>query len=172
MPMMPPRHRPAGMLSREEAERRRKRLLDQRRPNAHDRGYDADWQRARAAYLAEHPMCCHPGCTEPASDVDHIESIRDRPDLRLEPSNFRSLCRSHHSARTARDQGFARGAGSAGPRGSLHPAWLRPSRVPLTIVCGPPASGKSGWVAARVRPKELVLDLDVLMARVSKLPLY
>jgi 5-methylcytosine-specific restriction protein A len=37
----------------------------------------------------------------PASDVDHIKPITERPDLRLDPSNFRSLCGPCHGKRTA-----------------------------------------------------------------------
>jgi hypothetical protein len=39
--------------------------------------------------------------------------------------------------------------------------------VPLTIVCGPPASGKSTLVRGRARPEDLVLDLDVIAAALS-----
>jgi 5-methylcytosine-specific restriction endonuclease McrA len=36
--------------------------------------------------------------------VDHIEPIEARPDLRLVDSNLRTLCNACHSARTAKDQ--------------------------------------------------------------------
>lgn len=108
MPTRSPLHRPAFMKPRGVAERERKRIIDQHRPSSSERGYDADWQRARAAYLAEHPWCSVWQCRSRATDVDHKLSVRDRPDLRLDPTNFRPFCRSHHSARTAKDQGFAR----------------------------------------------------------------
>lgn len=31
------------------------------------------------------------------SDMHHIFSIADRPDLRMQPSNWLSLCRRHHT---------------------------------------------------------------------------
>ncbi|WP_410000518.1 hypothetical protein [Mesorhizobium sp. SP-1A] len=37
--------------------------------------------------------------------------MRERPDLRLAESNLRSMCGPCHSARTARDQSQAWGAG-------------------------------------------------------------
>ncbi len=46
----------------------------------------------------------------------------------------------------------------------LFPCWLRPSALPLTIVCGPPASGKTSYVAAHAGPDDVVIDLDRLAA--------
>jgi 5-methylcytosine-specific restriction enzyme A len=43
--------------------------------------------------------------------VDHIYSIRERPELRLAEFNLRPYCKRHHSERTAREQGFARVGG-------------------------------------------------------------
>jgi 5-methylcytosine-specific restriction protein A len=48
------------------------------RPNAAQRGYDHKWQKARAAYLQEHPVCTdpygfHEGRPVAATVVDHIE---------------------------------------------------------------------------------------------------
>lgn len=66
------------------------------------RGYDKDWYRLRWSFLQEHPACCV--CGAKATHVDHIQSIRQAPHLRLEPSNLRSMCAPCHSRRTARDQ--------------------------------------------------------------------
>lgn len=108
MPTRPKMHRPHGAKPREVAERDRRAALDARRPSAEARGYDADWRRCRAAYLSVHPFCAAGGCSAPATDVDHILSIRQRPDLRLAWSNLRAMCHPCHSRRTATDQGFAR----------------------------------------------------------------
>jgi 5-methylcytosine-specific restriction protein A len=37
--------------------------------------------------------------------VDHIQSIKDRPDLRLEATNLQSLCWPCHNAKTNRSDG-------------------------------------------------------------------
>lgn len=166
---MPPRHRPPGWKSREDYERERKREFDKHRPNATQRGYDAAWRKVRAKHLREHPYCSHPGCPSLAVDVDHIKSILERPDLRLEPSNLRSFCHPHHSRRTALDQGFAR---SPFLRSSTKPDWLKPSRIPVVVVCGPPASGKTTFVRRRAQRRDLVLDLDGLRTELSGLPRY
>lgn len=125
MPWAPPKHCPAGhppysgarcpacaAARRQSSEQRAKAAAyDAGRGSAASRGYDADWRRCRKMFLAQHPICSHPGCGKPATDVDHIVSPKDRPDLRLSWSNLRPFCHSHHSARTARDQGFARRQG-------------------------------------------------------------
>jgi 5-methylcytosine-specific restriction protein A len=119
----------------------RQARVDASRPSAARRGYDADWRRFRAAFLGSHPQCSHPACCEPATEVDHIRSVRERPDLRLDPGNVRALCKPHHSARTARDQGFARGTAGRGgsdpwaPEGETEP---EPTRA---------LSGKRGFLA-------------------------
>jgi 5-methylcytosine-specific restriction enzyme A len=52
-----------------------KRTLDRQRPSAARRGYGPRWRRARAAYLARHPLCvpCEAaGRLVAATIVDHI----------------------------------------------------------------------------------------------------
>lgn len=91
-----------------------RKVYERNRGNATDRGYDAAWRRARAAYLAEHPLCCVCHAETPprltvATVVDHIVSIADAPHLRLDASNLRAMCVRHHNQRTGRDQGWGRG---------------------------------------------------------------
>jgi len=108
MPQRPSIHRPAGWApwaQRNAAHIREKRQRD-------NKTYDGTWRKLRAQFIAHNPGCCQPGCDKPATDVEHKISVRERPDLRLEWSNLRAFCHSHHSARTARDQGFAQ----SGPR--------------------------------------------------------
>ena len=69
------------------------------------RFYDlAVWKKARRVQLARSPLCvwCSAvGKTVVATDVDHIQPIK-QGGAALDPENFRSLCRSCHSAVTAR----------------------------------------------------------------------
>ena len=69
-----------------------------------ERGYGEDWMRLRAIVLAKEPLCRHhlanEGRAVPATVVDHILDIADRPDLRLEESNLQSLCRACHNRKT------------------------------------------------------------------------
>lgn len=79
-----------------------------------DRGYDREYFKARNRYIRDHKwceMCLRKGVWERARHVDHNHTIKDRPDLRLEPTNFVSLCESHHDLLTrAYDMGDIRGA--------------------------------------------------------------
>lgn len=85
--------------------RERRRTSDRRRPSARARGYDAEWQRTRADYLAANPWCeDETGCLEPATDVDHKDGQGPSGPRGHDWNNLRSLCHSHHSKRTARDQ--------------------------------------------------------------------
>ena len=93
---------------REQREHERRKAIDEQRPGSAARGYDAAWRKLRAVYLRQHPVCAMPRCGAMATDVDHVESIRDRPDLRLEWGNLKALCGPHHDRRTALDQGFAK----------------------------------------------------------------
>ena len=55
----------------------RRRDNDSRRGSARQRGYTSAWQKARAAYLAQHPLCVfceRDGRVTAATVVDHIEA--------------------------------------------------------------------------------------------------
>jgi 5-methylcytosine-specific restriction protein A len=110
--LKPPTYRRPGAPTNE---RERKAMLDRRRPNRTDRGYDAAWHQLRARFIRLNPMCCIIGCSRRAEEIDHVIPIRDRPELRLDWSNLRPLCRHHHSQHTARTTDFAR----RGPRDDL-----------------------------------------------------
>lgn len=75
------------------------RRIDARRPTAHQRGYGPAWQARRARYLADHPTCQHPGCAQPATDVDH--RTPQRPTGREPDHALEGLCHRHHSLKTA-----------------------------------------------------------------------
>ena len=81
---------------------KRKHKYDRYRENSNQRGYGYDWVKCRVAFLRNNPKCW---CGLTATEVDHVISVADRPDLRLDDSNLRSLCKKHHSRRTMRDQG-------------------------------------------------------------------
>lgn len=104
MPIRIPIARPKGWKPREAV----RQTYDQARGSARSRGYDAAWEKVRRAHLARHPCCCVPGCptAHDRLNVDHIVSVRDDPTRRLDPTNLRTLCQSHHSARTSRDHSW------------------------------------------------------------------
>jgi 5-methylcytosine-specific restriction protein A len=98
---------------------RGKRARDTRK-SAAERGYDWMWQRFRLRYLSDHPLCVD--CLNPdplstanafeppgsrvsaATDVHHIQKLRDRPELKYEESNLMALCSKCHDRRTAKGE--------------------------------------------------------------------
>jgi 5-methylcytosine-specific restriction enzyme A len=70
--------------------------------------YDRKWRREREEFFLKHPLCKHcleEGKVEPAVELDHI--IPHRGDLEIfnDPNNRQGLCKSHHSKKTARENG-------------------------------------------------------------------
>jgi 5-methylcytosine-specific restriction protein A len=105
MPIGPRNHQPsAGNVHRPATNPRGTRK---------QRGYGEPWQRLRAEHIAGSPLCVEclkEGLRVLATDVDHVTPFKGLDDpLRLDPRNLQSLCKSHHSAKTAReDGGFGR----------------------------------------------------------------
>jgi 5-methylcytosine-specific restriction endonuclease McrA len=68
------------------------------RPSASERGYDADWKHLRNSYIKAYPDCRR--CGERATVVDHVQSIREAPERRLDPANLMSLCTRCHNLKS------------------------------------------------------------------------
>ncbi len=81
--------------------------FDRTRESSSARGYDSKWYKFRSYYLNNHPLCVFCSAenklTE-ATEVDHIQSLKDRPELKYQEQNLRALCKSCHSKRTIKDQ--------------------------------------------------------------------
>ncbi len=76
------------------------------------RGYGYAWQKARAAFLLEHPlcvMCAANGRGSPATVVDHRVPHRGDMVIFWDKSNWQPLCRPHHDGhKKAQDAAAAR----------------------------------------------------------------
>lgn len=76
---------------------------DAQRGNASQRGYTAEWRKARIAWLAEHPLCavCETqGFVRFANVVDHITPHRGDEVLFWDQTNWQSLCKLCHDRKT------------------------------------------------------------------------
>jgi 5-methylcytosine-specific restriction endonuclease McrA len=64
------------------------------------------WRKLRRLKLKESPLCalCPPDFKKPATDVDHILPVKERPDLAWEWDNLQSLCHECHSMKTTRGE--------------------------------------------------------------------
>ncbi|MFP4539129.1 MAG: AAA family ATPase [Dichotomicrobium sp.] len=168
MPRTVPTLRPPGTAeARARAQKQRQRDLDRRRGSAHKRGYTRQWAAYAARYKLRHPLCVH--CAEDGIDtlteaVDHIQPVSGPDDpLFWDEDNHQSLCRTCHSRKTAREDGGFRGL----EPGLVFPDDLKPSRPLLTLVCGPPAAGKTTWVADQAEAGDVVIDLDGICADIA-----
>lgn len=104
--------------------------------------------------LRRDPICLI--CREkPSTQVDHIIA---KPEGRDTLENLQGLCESCHSRKTISENTPSKVAGT--------------DRAAITIVCGPPGSGKSGYVHKRLKWGDLVLDIDLIYQAISGLPYY
>ena len=72
---------------------------DARRGSAAARGYGWRWQKARDAWLREHPLCVmceRDGAVTAAVVVDHIIAHKGDVALFWDRGNWQSLCKRHH----------------------------------------------------------------------------
>jgi 5-methylcytosine-specific restriction protein A len=80
------------------------------RENAHERGYNSAWQRARLGFLQQNPLCvtcAATGRVTAASVVDHIKPHKGDMALFWDSTNWQALCKPCHSRKTAsKDGGF------------------------------------------------------------------
>jgi len=94
-------------------ERERRREYDQRKGTRQERGYGARWQKARAGFLAKHPLCAHHekrGQVVPADTVDHALPHRGDMAIFWESDLWQPLCSGKggcHEAKTLRENGLA-----------------------------------------------------------------
>lgn len=85
-----------------------RQAMDERRGSSAERGYSYAWQKARAGFLRNHPLCkAHDdkGEVVPATVVDHIVPHRGDRALFWDSSNWQPLCKRCHDIKTAREDG-------------------------------------------------------------------
>jgi 5-methylcytosine-specific restriction enzyme A len=96
MPSMPPTFRPAGNLSRQEANK----TYDARRGSSRERGYNAAWDRASRGHRARHPLCAYCALVDEvkASDLtDHLYPHRGDQTLFWNKTYWVSACHDCHN---------------------------------------------------------------------------
>ena len=155
----------------------------------HERGYGSDWTRLRLKILKrDNYMCVN--CKRQGIDtplkvrpydhaVDHIMPKAfggtDHPD------NLQSLCAPCHDQKTYAEQAEARGSRSKPEYDNRgFPVWreirqfghgipdgLEPAAVPVHLIFGPPAAGKTTYVETHKDPGDIVIDLDQMKAQVG-----
>ena len=147
---------PSNLTSRERDGRRNS--------NAHWRKWYGlkRWKDLRWEILTRDLFTCHLcGHTEHDTSqlvCDHVEPHRGNPQL-FWSGPFQTLCEACHSIHKQSQE--------SGVIAQSHPDWLRPSVIPVTIICGPPASGKSTYAKQHAGPYDLIIDLDEIIRVIS-----
>lgn len=131
------------------------------------------WKKLRQVVLLRDGYKCqrtgalltgkHPAPDSPV--VDHKRPHRGDPELFWNIDNLQTVSKAYHDS-------IKQAIEKADQVAAIHPKWLLPSMVPLTIVCGPAASGKSTYVDARKGKDDIVIDLDAIASEISGEPLH
>lgn len=126
----------------------------------------AAWRRRRADQLQAEPLCA--ACLKErrvtaATVADHIERATD--ERSFWEGALQSLCARHHNAKRQAES-------RSGQQGEHRPDWLPKPTCRVMLVCGPPGSGKSTYVAERATPADTIIDLDEIKAQMANAPLY
>jgi 5-methylcytosine-specific restriction endonuclease McrA len=121
-----------------------------------------EWKARRAGQLATEPLCerCREGGYVVEATVVH-HALPHRGDWHLFiTGDLESLCKRCHDRDAQADE-------RSGMKAAYRPEWLRPSAIPLTIVCGAPGAGKSHYVSRHARAGDVVIDLDAIASQLS-----
>lgn len=177
MPPAPGRH---SLPQRRTADRPpNKPRAKEDRGSSFGRGYTKKWQRFRDQHLREYPLCEYclaDGRTTAASVVDHDLPHEHDPSL-FWANTYTSLCAAHHNGEKQRAEAMLSGDDLLAwvrrrkrPRkrwGFSIPHGLQPSAVPVTIISGAPASGKSTYARQHAKPGDLIIDFDIIRRAVG-----
>jgi 5-methylcytosine-specific restriction protein A len=128
--------------------------------------YDRKWRQRRKVQLAEFPWCAE--CLdykryEPATDVHHVIPHKGNKEIFLE-SPLQSLCHACHSKHTRIENWDEYQVNFPLIKGML--------AIPLIMVCGAPASGKSTYVEDHASQEDIIIDLDLIKSEISGSPKY
>lgn len=118
----------------------------------------ARWRKLRMFQLRRHPLCNV--CGGAASTVDHIIPIEQGGDP-WDINNLQTICFQCHQEKRAREAQMA-------AKGQLS------KDIPsdITLVYGPPASGKTTYVRNRASYGDIILSLDRMFISLTGLPKY
>ena len=129
----------------------------------------AGMKERHEALVAGLYTCVDCGHISTSNEVDHeIPLEQGGPN---HPSNYRVRCIPCHAAKSKRDGSARRdylpADNQAHIQELLHPTTLKPSAIPLTIVCGPAGGGKSTFIKKHKGKADLIIDMDAIRAELG-----
>ncbi len=143
----------------------------------HERGYGTAWDKLRNVALQRDKWLCVACMAKdritPAKEVDHI--IRKAGGGTDDLDNLQSLCTPCHADKTRMESGGAAVISVDGwpieppdkRWGYSIPDGVRPSGIPVVLISGPPAAGKSTYVETNAQPEDMRIDFDIYRQRVG-----
>jgi hypothetical protein len=105
----------------------------------------------------------HPAPDSPV--VDHIKPHRGDPELFWDESNLQAVSKRYHDS-------IKQAIERADQVAAIHPKWLKPAIIPVTVICGPPASGKTTYANIHAGPRDTIIDLDAIASEISGEPMH
>lgn len=113
------------------------------------------WREIRRWVLLRDSYTCQI-CWEFGNHVDHVDG--DAKNNPPDGSNWQTLCGKCHGAKTAGETGIV----------AFLPRLARKPSIPVTLVSGPPAAGKTTFIAQHRDADDIVIDLDVIKDEIGK----
>jgi 5-methylcytosine-specific restriction protein A len=126
-------------------------------------------QARRLRLWSKNPCCARCGKLTQWPDgfeADHIVALAHGGDD--DESNMQVLCAGPTGCHAKKSLA----EGHHDQAVSFFPDWLEPSIASLTVIFGPPGSGKSTLVRERANAQDIVIDLDEVISDLSGQPLY
>jgi 5-methylcytosine-specific restriction protein A len=147
-----------------------KKNLQSKKPVERDKDrqrlYDRNWQKIRNFHFRKYPWC--EKCMDykkyvSATDVHHVIPHKGNREI-FYKSPLQSLCHECHSKQTRLENWKDYQIN--------YPLIKQTPTIPIIMICGAPASGKSTYIVQHAENKDIVIDLDLIKAKVSGKPIY
>lgn len=123
------------------------------------------WMRIRQdTLLAGRFTCVDCGYVNASNEIDHNTPLEQGGTD--DEHNLKIRCKDCHDAKSKSEgvqrRGFSKIDRQQFINELLFPVNLKPSNIPLTIVCGPAGGGKSTYIKTHKCDSDVVIDMDII----------